>query len=216
MAVNVQIAGIRKEYSKRALSEENVDTDAIRQFARWWDEAMESQVEEINAMTLATCSLDARPSARIVLLKGFSEAGFIFFTNYNSKKGRDLEENPRASLVFFWKELERQVRIEGIVKKTSEKESDEYFDIRPLQSRISAFSSPQSQVIESRQYLENIVVENKNRYADVPVTRPSHWGGYIVKPEIIEFWQGRRNRLHDRLQYKTDAEGHWYIERLAP
>ena len=214
MAFNSEIAGIRKEYSRQSLSEESVEKDAIQQFTRWWEEALQSQVEEINAMTLATCNLAAKPSARIVLLKNFSKEGFTFFTNYNSKKGMELMQNPSACLVFFWKELERQVRIEGTVKKISDKESDEYFNIRPLPSRISAFSSPQSQVIESREFLENIFEQNKRQYAE-EIKRPPHWGGYIVKPELIEFWQGRPNRLHDRLQY-TQHEDKWIIERLAP
>src|SRR4026209_1197620 len=164
MALNSNIAGIRKDYSRQSLSEESAEKDAIQQFTRWWEEALESQVEEINAMTLATCNLAGKPSARIVLLKNFSQEGFTFFTNYNSRKGMELMQNPSACLVFFWKELERQVRIEGTVKKISDEESDEYFNIRPLQSRISAFSSPQSQVIESREFLENIFEQNKRQY----------------------------------------------------
>jgi len=214
MAFNSEIAGIRKEYSSHSLLEESVEKDAIKQFSSWWEEALRSQVDEINAMTLATCSLASKPSARIVLLKGFSQEGFIFFTNYHSKKGMELMQNPNACLVFFWKELERQVRIEGTVKKISEQESDEYFNIRPFQSRISAFSSPQSQVIESREALENIVEQNKRIYA-TEIMRPPHWGGFVVNPELIEFWQGRPNRLHDRLLY-TRQDNNWIIERLAP
>jgi pyridoxamine 5'-phosphate oxidase len=214
MAFNSEIAGIRKEYSSHSLLEESVEKDAIKQFSCWWEEALRSQVDEINAMTLATCNLASKPSARMVLLKGFSQEGFIFFTNYQSKKGMELIENPNASLVFFWRELERQVRIDGTVKKVSEDQSDEYFNIRPFQSRISAFSSPQSQVIESREALENMVERNKKLY-DAEIKRPPYWGGFIVNPELIEFWQGRPNRLHDRLQY-TRQGNNWIIERLAP
>lgn len=216
MSLKVDITGIRKEYSDQAFSEENADADPIKQFGRWWNEASESRVEEVNAMTLATCSLQAKPSARIVLLKGFSDEGFIFFTNYHSKKGKELQENPHACLVFFWKELERQIRIEGTVKKITQKESDDYFNVRPFQSRIGAFSSPQSQVIESRDYLENIFEKNSRQFSDGTVPRPLHWGGFIVKPELIEFWQGRPSRLHDRLQYSKNDKGSWIMERLAP
>lgn len=216
MSLKVDITGIRKEYSDQAFSEENADADPIKQFGRWWNEASESRVEEVNAMTLATCSLQAKPSARIVLLKGFSAEGFIFFTNYHSKKGKELQENPHACLVFFWKELERQIRIEGTVKKITQKESDDYFNVRPFQSRIGAFSSPQSQVIESRDYLENIFEKNSRQFSDGTVPRPLHWGGFIVKPELIEFWQGRPSRLHDRLQYSKNDKGSWIMERLAP
>lgn len=216
MSLKVDITGIRKEYSDQAFSEENADADPIKQFGRWWNEASESRVEEVNAMTLATCSLQAKPSARIVLLKGFSAEGFIFFTNYHSKKGKELQENPHACLVFFWKELERQIRIEGTVKKITQKESDDYFNVRPFQSRIGAFSSPQSQVIESRDYLENIFEKNSRQFSDGTVPRPLHWGGFSVKPELIEFWQGRPSRLHDRLQYSKNDKGSWIMERLAP
>jgi pyridoxamine-phosphate oxidase len=216
MSLKIDITGIRKEYSRQAFSEENADPDPIKQFARWWNEASESQVEEVNAMTLATCSLEAKPSARIVLLKGFSAEGFIFFTNYHSKKGKELQENPHACLVFFWKELERQIRIEGTVKKITQKESDEYFNVRPFKSRIGAYSSPQSQVIESRDFLENIFEKNSRQFADGTVPRPLHWGGFIVKPGLIEFWQGRPSRLHDRLQYSKNDKGSWIMERLAP
>lgn len=216
MSLKVDITGIRKEYSHQAFSEENADADPIKQFGRWWNEASESQIDEINAMTLATCNLEAKPSARIVLLKGFSAEGFIFFTNYHSKKGKELQDNPHACLVFFWKELERQIRIEGTVKKISQKESNDYFNVRPFQSRIGAYSSPQSQVIESRDFLENIFEKNSRQFADGSVPRPLHWGGFIVKPELIEFWQGRPSRLHDRLQYTKNEEGSWIMERLAP
>jgi len=209
------IADIRKDYKLHSLLEAEVDPDPIIQFQKWWDEAMVSKIDEPNAMTLATSTTSGKPSARIVLLKGLNPEGFIFFTNYESRKGNDLKENPNASLVFFWKELERQVRIEGSVKKLSEKESDEYFILRPEQSRIGAWSSPQSQVIKSRQSLEEMFEKYTHLFTDGTILRPPHWGGYIVKPILVEFWQGRPNRLHDRLQY-TFSNDEWKIERLAP
>ena len=209
------IADIRKDYKLRSLLESDVEPDPIKQFQLWWNEAIKSNIEEPNAMTLATCGKNGKPSARIVLLKGLNPEGFIFFTNYESRKGNDLKENPNASLVFFWKELERQVRIEGSVKKLSKKESDEYFVLRPEQSRIGAWSSPQSQVIKSRESLEEMFEKYTHLFTDGTILRPPHWGGYIVKPILVEFWQGRTNRLHDRLQY-TLSHDEWKIERLAP
>jgi pyridoxamine 5'-phosphate oxidase len=215
MSAASNIAEIRKDYKLRSLLEEDVDEDAIKQFDTWWNDAIKSNVEEPNAMTLATCTNSGKPSARIVLLKGFTKEGFIFFTNYKSKKGEQLEANSNAALVFFWKELERQVRIEGTAKKLSDKESDEYFILRPEQSRISAWSSPQSQVIKNRKVLEDNFSKYQQQFSDGAVVRPPHWGGYIINPATIEFWQGRRNRLHDRLLY-TFADSKWKIERLAP
>src|SRR6478736_452866 len=209
------IADIRKDYKLASLSEADVAPDPIRQFEHWWHEAVNSQIEEVNAMTLATASSDGLPSARIVLLKGFSADGFIFFTNYNSYKGTHLQENPRASLVFFWKELERQVRITGIVKKVEDAASIEYFHSRPLASQIGAAVSPQSQVIESREWLENRFNELVEQAHIKPIERPVQWGGYIVRPVSIEFWQGRKSRLHDRIQYTLEQSGDWKIERLA-
>lgn len=210
------IAGIRKNYSQKTLSEESVDPDAIIQFGKWWQEAAASDIEEINAMTLATSSSDGLPSARIVLLKGFSSKGFTFFTNYNSYKGKQLEENPRACLVFFWKELERQVRIIGIVEKISAEDSDAYFHSRPVDSQVGASVSPQSTIIESREWLEKKYLEFEKQITDTTIRRPDHWGGYIVKPVLVEFWQGRPSRLHDRLEYSLQGNGKWKIERLAP
>lgn len=210
------IGAIRKEYQLQTLSEEDVKDHPVKQFERWWEAAITSEIEEVNAMTLATASPDGVPSARVVLLKEFDEKGFVFYTNYNSFKGRQMAENPRACLVFFWKELERQVRITGLVEKVSEAESDEYFNSRPEGSRIGAWVSPQSEVIENREWLE----ENEQKYADIfrakPLVRPLHWGGYRVKPVIVEFWQGRPNRLHDRIQYTLQEGNRWLIERLAP
>lgn len=210
------IADIRKEYSQQSLSENDVETDPILQFKKWLDHVLAAGVEEPNAMTLATASMEAVPSARIVLLKDFSEKGFIFFTNYNSYKGQQLSENPKACLVFFWKELERQVRVTGLVFKLSSVESDEYFNSRPEASRIGAWASPQSQVIESRSWLDERFNELTGKMKDGNIKRPPHWGGFVVKPVIIEFWQGRTNRLHDRIQYSLQEDGTWQIERLAP
>jgi len=204
------IAAIRKDYKLKEFTEAATHADAIKQFENWWREAMDSKIDEVNAMTLATASSDGLPSARIVLLKGFDEKGFIFFTNYNSYKAQQLAENPRACLVFFWKELERQVRVTGLITKTDSTVSDEYFHSRPEGSRRGAIASPQSSVIESREWLEQ-------RVADVTeVERPDNWGGYVLKRVTIEFWQGRSSRLHDRLQYGLQADGSWKIERLAP
>ena len=210
------IASIRKNYAHSSLSEDDADKNAIMQFGKWWKEAVESQIVEVNAMTLATASTDGLPAARIVLLKGFSEKGFLFFTNYNSYKGKQLAENPKACLVFFWKELERQVRITGLVEKVTEEESDEYYYSRPRGSQLGAMVSPQSTIIESREWLEKRVVEQQERLGDSAYKRPEHWGGYIVKPVLIEFWQGRTSRLHDRLEYSLMDNGNWKIDRLAP
>jgi len=209
----MSIAEIRKDYILRSFNENDASSDAITQFDKWWQEAVSSNIPEVNAMTLATSSADGVPSARIVLLKAYDKNGFVFFTNYNSYKAQQLAENPRACLVFFWKEIERQVRITGIIQKTTEKISDEYFNSRPEMSRISAIASPQSKVIESRQWLESEVAKVTTSTA---VKRPDNWGGYLVRPITIEFWQGRANRLHDRIQYTLEENGGWKMERLAP
>lgn len=210
------IADIRKDYRLQSLLEKDVDPNAMKQFDTWWQEAIHSAIDEVNAMTLATASADGVPSARIVLLKGYDEKGFVFFTNYESFKAKDLAENPRACLVFFWKELERQVRITGLVEKVSAEESDLYFNSRPQGSRIGAWVSPQSQVIKNRDWLDERTKELTEKYTTEPLTRPPHWGGYRVKPICIEFWQGRASRLHDRIQYTLGEDGKWNIERLAP
>ena len=214
--MNTSIADIRRDYSFKGLSENEVDTNAIKQFEKWWKEAVDSKIDEVNAMTLATASLDALPSARIVLLKGFDENGFVFFTNYESYKAQQLAENPKACLVFFWKELQRQVRLTGLIQKISAKQSDEYFKTRPESSRIGAWASPQSRVIESRDWLDEKFNELVNKMEGNSDARPPNWGGYIVKPVVIEFWQGRPSRLHDRIQYTLEESGGWIIERLAP
>jgi pyridoxamine 5'-phosphate oxidase len=210
------IADIRKDYSSKSLTEQDIAADPIQQFEKWWNEVIESEIEEPNAMTLATASSDGFPSARIVLLKGFDKKGFVFFTNYKSYKGTQLEENPKACLVFFWKELERQVRITGIVHKVSNGVSDAYFKSRPIGSQLGALISPQSQVIEDREWLENKYQKLSAEANEKDVQRPDYWGGYIVKPVIAEFWQGRKSRLHDRIQYTLEESGKWKIERLAP
>jgi pyridoxamine 5'-phosphate oxidase len=210
----MNIADLRIEYSRAALDEAHSDADAIRQFTRWWDEAMAARVREANAMTVATADADGRPAARTCLLKGYDERGFVFFTNYRSRKGRELDANPRACLLFFWPELERQVRIDGAVERASEQESDEYFRSRPLASRIGAWASPQSEVIASKAWLLARAAEMGLRHGVAPA-RPAHWGGYRVAPSAVEFWQGRPSRLHDRLLYKRSAAG-WDRVRLAP
>ncbi len=210
------IADIRKDYKLQTLAENDVLKDPIGQFDKWWQEAVHAGIDEVNAMTLATASADGMPDARIVLLKGFDSKGFSFFTNYDSSKGHQLLENPRATLVFFWKELERQVRISGLVSLVSEKISDEYFNSRPEGSRLGAWASPQSEVIESREWLEENERKLKEEWNGNSVTRPPHWGGYLVKPVRMEFWQGRPSRLHDRILFNLQGNGQWKIQRLAP
>ncbi len=210
------IAAIRKDYTQKTLDEAGVAADAITQFGVWWEEAVKSEIVEVNAMTLATATKEGLPDARIVLLKGYDENGFVFFTNYSSIKGRQIAENPAASLVFFWKELERQVRISGTVEKVSEADSDDYFASRPEGSRIGAWSSPQSEVIPARELIEANVTKYSEQFKAGTIPRPTHWGGYIVKPRVIEFWQGRPSRLHDRIRYTLQAGNNWKIERLAP
>jgi pyridoxamine 5'-phosphate oxidase len=214
--MNPAIADLRKEYSSKNLLETDIEKNPIGQFEKWWHEAFNSQIAEVNAMTLATASGDGMPSARIMLLKGFDKNGFVFFTNYKSYKAMHLEENPKACLVFFWKELERQVRITGLVKRVPEKESDEYFLSRPVGSQVGAWTSNQSQVIESRQWLEDRYLKLTEEFKQKELKRPAHWGGYLVTPVIVEFWQGRPSRLHDRIQYTLENDGTWTIERLSP
>jgi pyridoxamine 5'-phosphate oxidase len=210
------IANIRSDYKLKSLSEEDTAPHAIEQFSIWWGEARNSHLHEVNAMTLATADNNGTPSARIVLLKGYDHRGFIFFTNYNSAKGNELAENPKAALLFFWKELERQVRIDGTVEKVSAIESDIYFKSRPVGSKIGAWASPQSTVIENRKIIENNFSKFEEQFGTNNIPRPEHWGGYVVKPTKIEFWQGRSSRLHDRIQYTLQTNGSWNRERLAP
>ena len=199
----------------RSLSENDVNKNPMKQFAAWWDDAIDSNIEEVNAMTLATVNEQGYPSSRIVLLKDFNENGFVFFTNYESRKGKSLSIHPKVSIVFFWKELERQIRVEGVVEKISEEESTAYFTSRPVESKIGAWASPQSEVIESRDFLESRFKNFEEKYSEIEIPKPPHWGGYIVKPSRIEFWQGRPGRLHDRIEYNKNNEG-WTIDRLAP
>jgi pyridoxamine 5'-phosphate oxidase len=216
MSKHNSIANIRKEYQLQSLSEKDVDINPLTQFETWWQHAIESKLEEPNAMTLATCGASGKPSARIVLLKEINENGFVFFTNYQSRKGKEIDENPFVSLLFFWKELERQVEITGKIKKTSAEESDEYFLQRPRESRIGAWSSLQSKVIENREFLQANVSKYTSQFGIHNIPRPDFWGGYIVEPNSIEFWQGRPGRLHDRLHYILTENNLWNIERLAP
>ncbi len=209
------IADIRTEYKMRSLAETEVDTDPIKQFSHWWDEAIKSDIHEVNAMTLATVGEMGVPAARIVLLKGFDEKGFVFFTNYSSNKGEELESNPNACLVFFWKELERQVRITGVAEKISTEESIAYFNSRPDGNKIGAWASPQSLAIAGKAWLKETFDYYKERFKHGEIPKPPHWGGYRVKPVKIEFWQGRPNRLHDRILY-TGENNTWKVERLAP
>jgi pyridoxamine 5'-phosphate oxidase len=209
------LAELRKNYALGSLDESDAERDPIRQFQTWFAEALDAKLPEPNAMTLATVGPGGRPAARIVLIKGADERGFVFFTNYESRKGQELAANPQASLLFHWIELERQVRIEGAVVKTSAEESDTYFQSRPLGSRIGAWASDQSQVIPDRAVLEAREREITAQYGERP-PRPPHWGGYRLVPDTIEFWQGRPSRLHDRLRYTKDNAGGWQIARLAP
>ena len=211
----MSIGEIRKDYLKSSLSENDVAIDPFTQFSKWWEEAINAHIEEVNAMTLATSTPDGYPSARIVLLKGFDQNGFVFFTNYTSRKGKEIEENPHVALLFFWKELERQVRIVGEIKKLDVAASDAYFNSRPEGSKIGAWASQQSEAIESREIMEERVSAIEEKFKSIEIYRPDFWGGYIVAPTSIEFWQGRSSRLHDRILY-TKKEVHWDIQRLAP
>ncbi len=209
----MSVSDLRQSYDKNVLLEAQALASPFEQFTRWFDEALAAKVPEPNAMTLATVDASGQPSARIVLIKGFDERGFTFFTNYESRKGLDLQAEPRASLLFFWQPLERQVRIEGVVEKVPADESDAYYHSRPTGSRIGAWASRQSQPI-TREELEAREQEFRERYGEQP-PRPPHWGGYRLKPTAFEFWQGRPSRLHDRLRYVADGQA-WKIERLSP
>jgi pyridoxamine 5'-phosphate oxidase len=212
----LSLADLRKDYGRFGLTEADLDANPYRQFRTWLDQAEASGLTEPNAMTLSTCSLDGFPSARVVLLRGLDERGFAFFTSYESRKGKELNANPRASLTFYWASLERQVRIEGDVERVSVQESDAYFRARPRGSQLSACTSAQSEVVPNRLALETRWAQLEIEYAGREVPRPPFWGGFRVRPHSIEFWQGRPNRLHDRLRYRLLQNGVWIVERLSP
>jgi pyridoxamine 5'-phosphate oxidase len=210
----MNLASLRQEYMRAGLSESDADRDPMRQFERWFEDALRAKLPLPNAMTLATASRDGTPSARVVLLKGVERGGFVFFTNYASRKARELDARPQACLVFMWSDLERQVRITGAVEKVAAADSDAYFVTRPAGARLSAWASEQSETVASRSVLEKAAAEAKARFGDSP-PRPPHWGGYRLAPQCLEFWQGRPDRLHDRLVYRKQAAG-WSLQRLAP
>ncbi len=212
----LNIADIRKDYKLAALDEETVGYDPIAFFTKWFSQAEAAQITEINAMTLATADSNGIPHARIVLLKGLEKSNFVFFTNYDSSKGKEITENPHAALVFFWKELERQVRIEGVIGKIPASESDTYFNSRPAGSRIGAWASPQSREIADRNILDVNYARYEEEFSKIEIPRPSHWGGYKVIPNRIEFWQGRSSRMHDRIVFSKNETEKWERSRLAP
>lgn len=212
-----KVADLRKDYRLNTLEKDNLQKNWLAQFDWWFKEALAADLQEPNAMILATANKQGRPSARTVLLKAYDERGLIFYSNYDSRKGREIKENPFAALVFNWLQLQRQIRVNGSIVKLTKEESEQYFKSRPKGSQIGAWASPQSSVIPDRQLLEAKVVELNEKYKDedsLPI--PDNWGGYLVQPESIEFWQGRTSRLHDRLIYKKNKEGNWDIQRLAP
>ena len=211
-----KVADLRREYTKAGLHESDLDPDPVEQFRRWFEEALAADLHEPNAVTLATAALDGKPSARTLLLKGFDERGFVFYTNYEGRKGRELEENPRCALLLYWGELERQVRVEGRAERVPAEESDAYFASRPRGSRLGAWASAQSREVGGRGVLEDRLRGLEAEYEGREVPRPPFWGGYRVEPEEFEFWQGRENRLHDRLVYRRTGDGGWRISRLQP
>lgn len=214
--MNRDIASIRRDYQLASLDEATSSLHPMDQFEHWWEEAIASNIDEVNAFVLSTINAAGAPSSRVVLLKNLTPQGFVFYTNYESAKGKEIEANPLVAINFFWKELERQVRITGTIKKVSTEESEQYFHSRPLGSQVGAWSSPQSQVIPNRAYLEGLMAANEEKYKEGVVPLPPHWGGYIVHPTHVEFWQGRSSRLHDRIKYTLEANGQWTKVRLAP
>lgn len=211
----LDLTTLRQDYLNAELSESDVNPNPLVQFASWFKQAQDAQVPEPNAMTLATVDAHNQPSARIVLIKEARQDGFVWFTNYNSRKGHDLQEQPKASLLFFWQQLERQVRVEGVVSRVDDAESDAYYHSRPTNSKLGAWSSPQSEVIADRSVIEADMQRYTAEFGNQP-PRPPHWGGYILKPTYFEFWQGRASRLHDRIAYQLSEDGNWQIVRLAP
>jgi pyridoxamine 5'-phosphate oxidase len=211
-----ELTGLRHEYDAHGLRRADLHSDPFKQFGAWFAAALTADIRDVNAMSLATATPDGQPSVRIVLLKAFDERGFTFFTNYDSEKGKHLEANPHAALAFFWPKLERQIRISGSVERTSREDSAAYFHSRPSGSRLGAWVSKQSEVIDSRQILDARLEQMEERFADGEIPLPPHWGGYRLKPDQIEFWQGRPNRLHDRFRYSRQTDGAWQIDRLAP
>lgn len=215
MITSEQIASIRIDYTLKEFNESDLNSNPFEQFKTWMHEAISAEVNEPNAMTLATNNFSGKPAARIVLLKGINDDGFMFYTNYNSDKGKQMQSNPFAALVFFWPELQRQIRLEGHIKKVSEEESDSYFYSRPIESQIGAHASPQSEPIAGRHIIEDKLEELKNLFSEQPIIRPIHWGGYILIPDMFEFWQGRASRLHDRFKFFVE-DAVWKSQRLAP
>ena len=213
--LRLYINTLRHDFSKKSLDENEINNNPFIQFEKWFKEAVDAKVNEPNAMSLATVDGDNKPSSRIVLLRNFNEQGFVFYTNYNSRKGEEIVKNPNAALLFFWPELERQVRIEGVLVKQTKEESDIYFSSRPQASKLGAWTSAQSKVIANRKVLDDEYKILSEKYTSTTVPRPDYWGGYILVPNTIEFWQGRPSRLHDRLLF-TNVNNNWKIERLAP
>lgn len=211
----MSIADLRKDYSRASLTEADAHPNPIEQFSKWFGEALAAQVPEANAMTVSTATAEGRPSSRIMLIKDFDQRGFTFYTNYGSRKGRELDSNPYAAILFYWIELERQVRIEGRIERITDAENDTYYNSRPLKSRLGAIASAQSRPVANRETLEARVAEVEQQYGDHPV-RPAHWGGYRLVPDYLEFWQGRPSRLHDRIAYARQADGSWQLQRLQP
>ena len=211
-----ELTGLRHEYDTHGLRRSDLHSDPLKQFGAWFAAALAADIRDVNAMSLATATPDGKPAVRIVLLKGFDDRGFTFFTNYDSEKGRHLDANPHAALAFFWVKLERQVRISGSVERTSRQDSAAYFHSRPAGSRLGAWVSKQSEVIDARKILDARLVEMAERFEGEEIPLPPHWGGYRLKPDQIEFWQGRPNRLHDRFRYSRRGDGRWQIDRLAP
>jgi len=215
-ALPLDLTGLRTEYLSHGLRRADLHSDPLRQFGAWFAAALAADIREVNAMTLATATPEGKPSVRVVLLKGFDERGFAFFTNYDSQKAREIEANPFAEMVFYWPQLERQVRISGSVERTSREDSSAYFHSRPLGSQLSAWASKQSEVIDARQVLDSRLTEMSERFCKGVVPLPPHWGGYRLKPDKFEFWQGRPNRLHDRFRYSRQSDATWLVDRLAP